>query len=44
MRVLMEEMMKEGWNRLETRWVLAIISDSEADINVRVEAEVVRKI
>ena len=43
MRVLMEEMIKEVWNRLETSWVLAIISTSEADINVRVEAEVVRQ-
>ena len=42
-RELMDEIVQEGWKRLETRRVLAIIDGSEDDIKVRVKAEVARQ-
>ena len=43
MRVLMDEIVQEGWKRMETRRVLAIINDCEVGVKARVEAEVVRQ-
>ena len=43
MRELMDEIVQEGWKRMETRRVLAIINDCEAGIKARVEAEVFRQ-
>ena len=44
MREHMDEIVQEGWKRLETRRVLTFIYGSEADIKVRVKAEVVKQL